>query len=90
SWMIASRAGAGSAGFPARAGAAIAQPIRGVGRNGNTMTDRVGLRRWQGVLLGAAVVLALVLWVRQAATSLVFDEYASLYFSDQPFSRLWG
>lgn len=54
------------------------------------MTDRVGLRRWQGVLLGAAVVLALVLWARQAATSLVFDEYASLYFSDQPFSRLWG
>lgn len=48
------------------------------------------LRWWQTAVLAGAVALAVALWLHQAATSLVFDEYASLYFSDQPFGRLWG
>ncbi|WP_408588926.1 hypothetical protein [Novosphingobium sp.] len=54
------------------------------------MGHRVGLRWWQAGLLAAALLTAIGLWLRQASSSLVFDEYASLYFSDQSFGRLWG
>ncbi|WP_428332485.1 hypothetical protein [Novosphingobium sp.] len=43
-----------------------------------------------GVLLGAIALLAAWLRLRHAAQSMVYDEMASMYFSGQPWSRLWG
>ena len=42
------------------------------------------------IALGAAFALAAVLRVQQAHAPLVFDEYASLYFSGHPLTDLWG
>lgn len=42
------------------------------------------------VLAAAASALALALRLQQAQAPLVFDEYASLYFSQHPFRDLWG
>jgi hypothetical protein len=38
----------------------------------------------------AAGLLVLLLRLQQAHASMVYDEYASLYFSSRPFSDLWG
>jgi hypothetical protein len=42
------------------------------------------------VMVLGVVVLAVVLRLRHAAASMVFDEMASLYFSGQPWQHLWG
>lgn len=42
------------------------------------------------LLLAATVGLAIWLRLRHAAGSMAFDEMASLYFSGQPWRRLWG
>jgi hypothetical protein len=41
-------------------------------------------------LVAVAFLLAIVLRLRQAASPLSFDEFASLYFADRPFGDLWG
>jgi len=43
-----------------------------------------------GALFVATALLAVALRWRQAGASLVFDEYAALYFSEQPWRALWG
>ena len=43
-----------------------------------------------GCLVAAAFVLALVLRLQQARAPMVFDEFASMYFSQHTLGQLWG
>lgn len=43
-----------------------------------------------GLLLVAVFVLAVILRLKQAQAPMVFDEFASMYFSQHPLSDLWG
>jgi hypothetical protein len=54
------------------------------------LTGRSSTRWGIPLLLGAIAVLTVWLRLRHAAASMVFDEMASMYFSGQPWSRLWG
>jgi hypothetical protein len=52
---------------------------------------RTRLRANPAILLAiAALVLAFVLRIELMSAPLSFDEFASLYFADRPFSDLWG
>jgi hypothetical protein len=49
-----------------------------------------GARARVSLALAAIVVLAIVLRLQHAANAMVYDEMASMYFSSQPWSHLWG